>query len=50
MITEETLEDLVFAYSDNQHFSINPIALKNSLCKSCIPDNQNEPIQCKICG
>jgi hypothetical protein len=53
MISEETLEELKCALSDEQHFSIEPITLTkcgHSVCKSCLPIDSNGSIQCKICG
>ena len=53
MISEEILEELKCALSDEQHFSIEPITLTkygHSVCKSCLPTDSNDAIQCKICG
>jgi hypothetical protein len=53
MISEEILEELKCALSDEQHFAIEPITLTkcgHSVCKSCLPTDSNDAIQCKICG
>ena len=52
MISEETLEELKCACSDQEHFVIEPIPLikcGHSICKKCIQDNVKE-IKCKLCG
>ena len=53
MISEETLEELKCAISDEEHFFIEPIPLANcghSICRTCIPNDDLIEIKCKICG
>ena len=53
MISEETLEELKCASSDEEHFTIDPITLSNcghSICKNCIPKDDLKEIKCKLCG
>ena len=52
MITEEILENLQCAVSDEEHFFIDPITLSNcghSICQSCIQAGDTK-IKCKICN
>ena len=53
MISEETLEDLKCASSDQEHFVIEPISLHNcghSVCKKCVSKDDLKEIKCKKCG
>ena len=53
MVSEETLEELKCAISDEEHFFIEPIPLTNcghSICRTCIPNDDLIEIKCKICG
>ena len=53
MLSEETLEELKCALSDEEHFVIEPITLSNcghSVCKKCIRNNDSNEIKCRICG
>ena len=53
MISEETLEDLKCAISDEEHFVTEPITLPNcghSICKKCIPKDDLKQFRCKLCG
>ena len=53
MISEETLEELKCAASDQEHFVIEPIPLINcghSICKKCVPKDDLKEIKCKLCG
>jgi hypothetical protein len=53
MITEEILEELTCASSDERHFVIEPLNLSNcchSICKSCISSEDIKEIKCKLCG
>ena len=53
MISEETLEDLKCATSDEEHFVIEPISLHkcgHSICIKCVPKDDLKEIKCKICG
>ena len=53
MLSEETLEELKCATSDEEHFVIEPIPLANcghTICKTCIPKDDLKEITCKLCG
>ena len=53
MISEEVLEVLKCATSDQEHFLIDPITLPDcghSICKKCVPNDDLKEIECKICG
>ena len=53
MISEEILEELKCATSDEEHFIIEPISLNNcghSICKKCMPKERVKEIKCKLCG
>ena len=53
MISEETLEELKCASSDQEHFAIEPISLHNcghSVCKKCVLKDDLKEIKCKLCG
>jgi hypothetical protein len=53
MLTEETLEELQCAISNEQHFLINPIPLikcGHSICRNCLPTYDPKSIKCKLCG
>ena len=53
MITEQILEELTCASSDERHFVIKPLNLNNcchSICKSCISSEEIKEIKCKLCG
>ena len=53
MISEETLEELKCASSDENHFAIEPISLAkcgHSICKKCIPKNNIHVIKCSLYG
>ena len=51
MISKEKITELTCAISDDDHFSIKPLALTcgHSFCRNCIPDGHIEGIKCKIC-
>jgi glutathionylspermidine synthase len=53
MMSEETLEELKCALSGEEHFVIEPITLTNcghSICYKCIPKDNVNKIECKLCG
>ena len=53
MISEQSLEELKCAISDEEHFFIEPIPLTNcghSICKKCIPKDDVKEMKCKLCG
>ena len=50
MLSEETLEELKCATSDEEHFVIEPIPLANcghTICKTCIPKDDLKDIKKK---
>ena len=51
MISEERIEEIKCAFSDEEHFLIKPISLLcgHSICQNCIPAACTVEIRCKIC-
>jgi hypothetical protein len=54
MDSTEILDEFKCAFSDDNHFLINPITLSkcgHSVCKNCLPnDTKVHSIECKKCG
>jgi hypothetical protein len=53
MLTEEALETIECALSEEKHFLIEPITLNkcgHSICAKCLPSKSVEKITCGICG
>ena len=53
MISDNNYPELECAISDDKHFFKEPITLTNcghSICRECLPKNQQGKIECKICG
>ena len=53
MISEDILEELKCAASNDEHFIVGPITLPrcgHSICKKCIPKDDIIEIECKLCG
>lgn len=48
----DSFGELFCGFSDDKHFSKNPIKLRScshSVCKNCLVENKNKTV-CKICG
>ena len=53
MLSEETLEEITCASSDENHFVIETITLSKCghlVCKSCVLKDDIKEITCNICG
>jgi hypothetical protein len=53
MISDGTFIEYECALSDDKHFLKEPIIIPccgHSICKNCLPKEENSVIKCKICG
>lgn len=53
MISDGSFEEFECASSDDKHFLKSPITLPvcgHSVCRQCLPQNDDSHILCKICG